>query len=67
MPDEVRNAVFGNVGSILSFQVGFDDADVLSKQFGAEVLPTDLVNLSKYTAYMRLLIDGMPSKTFSSK
>ncbi len=65
MPEEVRDAVFGNVGTILSYQVGFDDAEYLSGQFGEEVLPNDLVNLSKYTAYMRLLIDGMPSKTFS--
>jgi hypothetical protein len=65
MPDEVRDAVFGNVGSILSFQVGFDDAEYLSGQFGEEVMPNDLVSLSKYTGYLRLLIDGMPSKTFS--
>jgi hypothetical protein len=65
MPEEVRDAVFGNVGSILSFQVGFDDAEYLSGQYGEEVLPNDLVALSKYTAYSRLLIDGMPSKTFS--
>ena len=65
MPDEVRDAVFGNVGSTLSFQVGFDDAEYLSQQYGEEILPSDLVSLSKYTAYMRLLIDGMPSKTFS--
>lgn len=65
MPDEVRDAVFGNVGSILSFQVGVDDAEYLSKQYSEEVMPNDLVNLSKYTAYMRVLIDGMPSKTFS--
>jgi hypothetical protein len=65
MPEEVRDAVFGNVGSILSFQVGFDDAEYISQQFGEEVTPSDLVSLSKYTAYMRLLIDGMPSNTFS--
>ena len=65
MPEEVRDAVFGNVGTILSYQVGFDDAEYLSGQFGEEVLPNDLVNLSKFTAYMRLLNDGMPSKTFS--
>jgi len=65
MPEEVRDAVFGNVGSTLAFQVGFDDAEYLSQQFGEEILPPDLVSLSKYTAYMRLLIDGMPSKTFS--
>ncbi len=65
MPDEVRDAVFGNVGSTISFQVGFDDAEYLSSQFGEEALPNDLVNLSKYTAYTKLLVDGMPSKTFS--
>ena len=65
MPDEVRDAVFGNVGSVLSFQVGFDDAEYIAQQFAEEVLPNDLVSLSKYTAYMRLLIEGMPSKTFS--
>jgi hypothetical protein len=65
MPEEVRDAVFGNVGSIISFQVGFDDAEYMSGQYGEEVLPNDLVSLSKYTAYTRLLVDGMPSKTFS--
>lgn len=65
MPDEVRDAVFGNVGSVMSFQVGFDDAEYISQQFGEEVLPSDLVSLSKYTAYMRLLVDGMPTSTFS--
>jgi hypothetical protein len=65
MPEEVRDAVFGNVGTILTFQVGFDDAEYLSGQYGEEVLPNDLVSLSKYSAYARLLIDGMPSKTFS--
>lgn len=65
MPEEVRDAVFGNVGTIMSFQVGFDDAEYLSGQYGEEVLPNDLVALSKYSAYAKLLIDGMPSKTFS--
>ncbi len=65
MPDEVRDAVFGNVGSVFSFQVGFDDAEYISQQYAEEVLPNDLVSLSKYTAYMRLLVDGMPTKTFS--
>ncbi len=65
MPEEVRDAVFGNVGSTVSFQVGFDDAEVISSQFSEEVMPPDLVSMSKYTAYSKLLIDGMPSKTFS--
>lgn len=65
MPDEVRDAVFGNVGSILSFQVGFDDAEYLSQQYSEEATPNDLVSLNKYTSYMRLLVDGMPTRTFS--
>ncbi len=65
MPEEVRDAVFGNVGTMVSFQVGFDDAEHLSSQFSEEAMPNDLVSLSKYTAYTKLLIDGMPSKTFS--
>jgi len=65
MPDEVRDAVFGNVGSILCFQVGFDDAEYFSNQFSEEVLPNDIVTLPKYNCYTKLMIDGMPSKTFS--
>jgi hypothetical protein len=65
MPEEVRDAVFGNVGSTMAFQVGFDDAEYLSGQFGEEAMPNDLVSLSKYSAYTRMLVDGMPTKTFS--
>jgi hypothetical protein len=65
MSDEVKDAVFGNVGTLLSMQVGFDDAEYISQQFGEEILPPDLVGMSKFTAYTRLLIDNMPSNTFS--
>jgi hypothetical protein len=65
MPDEVRDAVFGNVGSILSFQVGYDDAEYLSQQFNEVVTANDLTSLNKYTAYLRLLVEGMPTKPFS--
>ncbi len=65
MPEEVRDAVFGNVGTSICFQVGFDDAEYFSNQYSEEVLPNDIVTLAKYTAYTKLMIDGMPSKTFS--
>ncbi len=65
MPEEVRDAVFGNVGSTLCCQVGADDAEYLSLQFSEEVLANDIVNLPKYQSYIRLMIDGMPSKIFS--
>jgi hypothetical protein len=65
MPEEVRDAVFGNVGSIITFQVGFDDAEYFQNQFSEEVLFNDIVTLPKYNCYSKLMIDGMPSKTFS--
>lgn len=69
MPEEVRDAVFGNVGSTVSFQVGFDDADYLSEQFGGEdiILPADLTTLPVGHVYLRLLVDNMPTPTFSAR
>lgn len=61
----LRDAVFGNVGTLLSFQVGSDDAEILSLQFEEVVTPKDILSLPKYHAYLRLMIDGMPSKPFS--
>ncbi|PIP65332.1 hypothetical protein COU77_02910 [Candidatus Peregrinibacteria bacterium CG10_big_fil_rev_8_21_14_0_10_49_16] len=61
----LRDAVFGNVGTLLSFQVGSDDAEVMSLQFEEMVTPKDILSLPKYHVYMRLLIDGFPSKPFS--
>jgi len=67
MPEEVRNSVFGNVGSMISFQVGFDDAEFLSKQFAEIITAYEIGDLPKYHAYIRLMIDGMPSRAFSAK
>lgn len=61
----LKDAIFGNVGSMVSFQIGSDDAEVLSLQFEEMVLPKDILSLPKYHAYMRLMIDGIPSKPFS--
>ncbi len=58
-------AVFRNVGSMLCFQVGATDAELLAKQLGGDVTEHDLMNLPKFTAYLRLLIDGLPSRPFS--
>lgn len=66
MPEEVRDAVFGNVGTLVSFQVGFDDAEPIAGQFGGdETMLTDLVALQVGNTYMRLLVDGMPTPVFS--
>jgi len=65
--DATRAAVFGNVGTLLSFQVGAGDAEFLAEQLGGDVTGQDLMMLPKYTAYVRLLLDGMPSRPFSMK
>ncbi|MEK9132514.1 MAG: DUF87 domain-containing protein [Patescibacteria group bacterium] len=66
MPEEVRDAVFGNVGTLTSFQVGFDDAEVIAGQFGGdETMVADLTALQVGNTYIRLLIDGMPTPVFS--
>ncbi len=61
----LRDAVFGNVGTLVSFQIGSDDAEDLSLQFEEMVSANDILSLPKYHAYMRLMIDGIPSKPFS--
>ena len=61
----LRDAVFGNVGSLVCFQVGSDDAEPLSLQFEEMVDQKDILSLPKYHAYMRLMIRGIPSKPFS--
>lgn len=61
----LRDAVFGNVGTLVCFQVGSDDAEALSLQFEEAVTTNDILSLPKYHAYVRLMIDGVPSKPFS--
>lgn len=66
MSDEVAAAVFGNVGSLVSFQVGIDDAKVLSEQFDEDrILPAHLAGLPKYKVYNRIMVDGMTTPVFS--
>jgi hypothetical protein len=60
-------AVFGNVGSLLVFQVGAQDAPTLAEQLGSPTEPADMMMLPKYHAYARLLIDGQPSRPFSMR
>lgn len=65
MEEQTMEAVFGNVGSLLAFQVGARDAETIAEQIGGDTTPSDLMNLPKFTAYLRLLINGMPSRPFS--
>lgn len=67
MEEEVRAAVFGNVGTTIAFRVGAFDAEVLEKEFAPEFTAEDLVNLAIYQIYLKLMIDGVGSKPFSAK
>jgi hypothetical protein len=67
LDDATRSAVFGNIGTMVSFQVGADDAEGVAEQLGKEVTGSDLLQLPKYTATIRLLIDGMPSRPFTMR
>lgn len=67
MQESVKWAVFGNVWSIISFQVWYHDATILKDVlWAASVSEDDLTNLSKYKIYLKQLIDGMPSPIFSA-
>jgi len=67
MPEEVRNAVFGNVGTLITFRVGPFDAEVLETVFSPTFVQEDLVNLGFAQIYLTLMIDGVGSRPFSAK
>jgi hypothetical protein len=67
MPEEVRNAVFGNVGTMITFRVGATDAEYLEKEFFPTFNATDLVSLGKYQIYLKLMIDNVSSHPFSAQ
>ena len=65
LEEDIKNAVFGNVGSIISFRVGADDAEYLEKQFAPTFSARDLMNIDNRNAYAKLLVNGRPEKPFS--
>lgn len=65
LEESIKDAVFGNVGSIAAFRVGPDDAGVLESQFLPVFSASDLMNVPNRNAYVRVLADGTPTKPFS--
>ncbi len=65
MEDEVKNAVFGNVGTILAFRVGVSDANYLAREFQPTFNEQDLLNIERFHAYVKTIIDSEPVKPFS--
>ena len=67
MEEEVRSAIFGNIGTLISFRVGAEDAEYLEKEFSPDIMSTDLINLAKYQIYLKLMIDGLAGRPFSAQ
>lgn len=66
MSDEVKAAVFGNVGSMVVFRVGSTDAEIFEKEFAPYFTLEDIVSLGQRQIYLRLMIDGVGSQPFSA-
>ncbi|MDI6717881.1 MAG: type IV secretion system DNA-binding domain-containing protein [Patescibacteria group bacterium] len=66
LDEKVKSAVFGNVGTLIAFRVGAEDAEFLEKQFSPEFMATDLINLANRHIYVKLMIDGVSSRPFSA-
>ena len=67
LKDEIKKAVFGNVGSMASFRIGSEDAEFLAKQFKPVFTEQDLLNVDNYNCYMKLLMQGATAPPFSMK
>ncbi len=65
LTEKIRDAVFGNVGSIITFRVGAQDAEFLIKQFEPVFSQNDLVNIDNFNAYAKILISGQTSRPFN--
>ncbi len=66
LDETVLAAVIGNVGTMVTFRVGSTDAEILAKEFAPTFVETDLVNLTKFEIYLKLMIDGVASQPFSA-
>jgi len=62
---KVKDAVFGNVGSMMCYKIGAQDAEYMAKEMAPVFSDQDLINLDKYKAVMKLSIDTQPSRPFS--
>jgi len=66
LDERIRSAIFGNVGTLISFRVGAEDAEYLAKEFFPVFNEEDLVSLPRYHIYLKLMIDGTTSNPFSA-
>jgi len=67
LPEPIKKAIFGNVGTIISFRVGPEDAEFLKKEFEPVFSVEDLISLDNFNFYCKLIIDGVVSRPFNVK
>lgn len=65
LEEKIRDAVLGNVGTMISFRIGAPDTEVIGKEFAPEVSENDLVNIENRNAYIKLMVDGAATKPFN--
>ena len=65
MEEEVKNAIFGNVGTVCAFRVGVTDANYLQHEFQPTFNEADLINIERFNTYIKTIINGEPSPPFS--
>lgn len=66
LDEVVADAVFGNVGTVVSFRIGGQDAEEIAKEYAPTFTEEDIVNLAKYQVFLKLMIDGVASQPFSA-
>lgn len=67
LDEKIRRAIFGNCGTLISFRIGSEDAIHISKEMYPKFGLEDLINLPNYNIYLKLMIDGKPSRPFSAE
>lgn len=67
LDNEIKEAIFENIGTTIAFRVGAEDAQFLAREFTPEFDVDDLTNLAKYNIYLKLMINGMTSRPFSAE
>jgi len=65
MEEEVKNAIFGNVGTLVSFRVGVNDANYLQHEYQPVFSETDLINVERFNAYIKTIVNNEPVQPFS--
>ena len=67
LDEQIRDAILGNVGTMIAFRLGLADAEILESEFRPELSAVDLISLPNYHIYLKLMIDGVASRAFSGE